>query len=201
MFPFVALAGGMCAIGYIIPRQQLRAAAEQAAVKQQEQATKEHEEKNSVKESLRTAEIELLIGKQLSTKLVVSHQELAFRMGKMRKKFAQQYGFVVPEVKLTDDMSIPGKSYQIKIHGTVVAEYQTRVGELMVLLGKRDLPEIPGEEVREPAFGMRAYSVPEMFAEDLKREQYAYADNMSSSSPISARSSATTCRSSSPTRT
>ena len=78
-------------------------------------------------------------------------------MGKMRKKFATQYGFVVPEVRLTDDMSIPGKSYQIKIHGTVVAEHEMRVGELMVLLGKRDLPDIPGEEVREPAFGMRAY--------------------------------------------
>ena len=38
---------------------------------------------------------------------------------------------------------------------------------------------MPGEEVREPAFGMRAYSVPEMFAEDLKREDFAFADNMS----------------------
>ena len=56
----------------------------------------------------------------------------------MRKKFATQYGFVVPEVRLTDDFSIPPKSYQIKIHGTVVAEYQMRVGELMVLLGNRD---------------------------------------------------------------
>ena len=37
----------------------------------------------------------------------------------------------------------------------------------------------PGEEVREPAFGMRAYSVPEMFGEDLKREQFTFADNMS----------------------
>ena len=54
-----------------------------------------------------------------------------------------------------------------------------RVGELMVLLGKRDTPDIPGEEVREPAFGMRAWSVPEMFSEDLKREQYTFADNMS----------------------
>jgi flagellar biosynthesis protein FlhA len=33
--------------------------------------------------------------------------------------------------------------------------------------------------VREPAFGMRAYSVPEMFAEDLKRDNFAFADNMS----------------------
>ena len=89
----------------------------------------------------------------------------------MRKKFATQYGFVVPEVRLTDDFNIPRKSYQIKVHGTVVAEHQVRVGEVMVLLGNRAAPDIPGEEVREPAFGMRACSVPEMFAEDLKREQ------------------------------
>jgi flagellar biosynthesis protein FlhA len=179
MFPFVTLALAMAAIGYVIPLRQRREVEAQAAVAREVTATKEDEEKNSVKASLKTAEIELLIGKQLSTKLLVSHQELAFRMAKMRKKFASQYGFVVPEVKLTDDLALQSKSYQIKIHGTVVAEHQVRVGELMVLLGKRDTPDIPGEEVREPAFGMRAYSVPEMFAEDLKREQYTYADNMS----------------------
>lgn len=179
MFPFVTLGAAMAGMGYIIPLRQNRRMAEQEEVRSREAAAKVEEEKNSVKSSLATAEIELLIGKQLSTKLLTSHQELAFRMGKMRKKFATQYGFVVPEVKLTDDFGIPPKSYQIKIHGTVVAEHQMRVGELMVLLGTRDLPEIPGEEVREPAFGMRAYSVMEAFAEDLKREQYTFADNMS----------------------
>ncbi len=179
MFPFVTLGAAMAGMGYIIPLRQNRRLAEQEEARNREAAVKVEEEKNSVKSSLATAEIELLIGKQLSTKLLTSHQELAFRMGKMRKKFATQYGFVVPEVKLTDDFGIPPKSYQIKIHGTVVAEHQMRVGELMVLLGNRDLPDIPGEEVREPAFGMRAYSVMEAFAEDLKREQYTFADNMS----------------------
>jgi flagellar biosynthesis protein FlhA len=47
------------------------------------------------------------------------------------------------------------------------------------LLGGKGVPEMPGEEVREPAFGMRAYSVPDMFADDLKRDGYAFADNMS----------------------
>lgn len=179
MLPFVSLAGCMAALGYLIPlRQRQRVEAQDEQTRRDTQA-RQDEEKNSVKESLKTAEIELLLGKQLSTRLLVAHQELAFRMGKMRKKFATQYGFVVPEVKLTDDLSIPSKSYQIKIHGTTVAEYQVRVGELMVLLGKRDAPEIPGEEVREPAFGMRAFSVPEMFSEDLKREQFTFADNMS----------------------
>ena len=109
----------------------------------------------------------------------MSHQELALRVAKMRKKFAQQYGFVVPEMRVADDLAIPPKSYQIKIHGTVVAEYQMRVGEIMVLLGSRDMPDMPGEEVREPAFGMSAYSVIETFAEDLKREDFTFADNMS----------------------
>ena len=179
MFPFIILAAGMATLGYAIPLRHNRMVAEADAAKRQEEQAKTEEEKNSVKSSLATAEIELLIGKQLSTRLITAHQELAFRMGKMRKKFATQYGFVVPEVKLTDDFAIPPKAYQIKIHGTVVAEYQVRVGELMVLLGNRDVPDIPGEEVREPAFGMRAYSVMDTFAEDLKRENFTYADNMS----------------------
>jgi len=179
MLPFMTLAVAMSGIGYIIPQQHKRRVAEAEKVESDKQASKAEEERDSVRASLKTAEIELLIGKQLSTKLLTSHQELAFRMSKMRKKFAQQYGFVVPEVRLTDDFSIPSKSYQIKVHGTVVAEHQVRVGEVLVLLGNREAPDIPGEEVREPAFGMRAYSVPEMFGEDLKRDNFAFADNMS----------------------
>ena len=177
--PFLLLAGAMISVAYIIPLRLNREKAEIARAEKQKEATKEEEEKNSIKTSLKTAEIELLIGKQLSTRLIASHQELAFRMGKMRKKFATQYGFVVPEVRLTDDFSIPSKSYQIKIHGTVVAEHKMRVGEVMVLLGASEPPDMPGEEVREPAFGMRAYSVPETFADDLKRDGFTFADNMS----------------------
>jgi len=177
--PFLMLSAAMMTIAYVIPQQRKKAAAaERAAVEQAEQV-KAEEEKQSIKSSLKTAEIELLIGKQLSTRLLTSHQELAFRMGKMRKKFASQYGFVVPEVRLTDDYSIPPKSYQIKIHGTVVAEYQMRIGEVMVLLGNGTVPDVPGEEVREPAFGMRAFSASETFSEDLKRDRFTFADNLS----------------------
>jgi flagellar biosynthesis protein FlhA len=178
-FPFLMLAVLMASVGYIIPLRHNRALAEIAKTEKEKQLSKEEEEKQSIKNSLRTAEIELLIGKQLSTRLIASHQELAFRMGKMRKKFATQYGFVVPEVRLTDDFSIPSKTYQIKVHGTVVAEHQMRVGEVMVLLGSSSPPDLPGEEVREPAFGMRAFSVPETFADDLKRDNFTFADNMS----------------------
>ena len=124
MFPFVTLAAAHGRARLHHPAAARAAASPRPKPsKKQDAANKADEEKNSVKASLATAEIELLIGKQLSTKLLVSHQELAFRMGKMRKKFATQYGFVVPEVRLTDDFAIPSKSYQIKVHGTVVAEH------------------------------------------------------------------------------
>src|SRR5690606_35709158 len=102
--PFMALGGLMAFVGYAIPRRIAEREAQAAAkVKEKEEQAK-REAQDSVKESLKTAEIELCLGKQLSMKLLNAHGELAHRVGKMRRKFAQQYGFVVPDIKLTDTL-------------------------------------------------------------------------------------------------
>ncbi|AYG65225.1 MULTISPECIES: flagellar biosynthesis protein FlhA [unclassified Rhizobium] len=177
--PFVFLGGLMAAGAWFIPRQieaenKLRRDAEEQKVMQ----TKEME-KDSVKSVLKTAEIELALGKIVSTRLLGAHQELAFRVGKMRKKFATQYGFVVPEIKVIDDMAIADKSYQIRIHGTTIASNVLRVGEVLVVTGSGRKPTVPGDEIREPAFGMPAVSVLEAFTDDLKREGFQPIDNVS----------------------
>jgi flagellar biosynthesis protein FlhA len=177
--PFVTLGGVMAFGAWIVPR---RLEAETKARRDTEEKkviqTKEAE-KDSVKSMLKTAEIELALGKQVSTRLLGAHQELAFRVGKMRKKFATQYGFVVPEIKVADDISIPEKSYQIRIHGTTIASNSLRVGDVLVVTGSGRKPSIPGDEIREPAFGMPAVSILEAFAEDLKREGFHPIDNVS----------------------
>lgn len=177
--PFAALAGVMGFGSWFIPRQieaenLVRREAEEKKARQ----VKENES-DSVKNVLKTAEIELLLGKQISTRLLGAHQELAFRVGKMRKKFASQYGFVVPEIKVSDDITIPDKSYQIRIHGTTVASNQLRVGEVLVITGGGRKPSIPGDDIREPAFGMPAVSILETFMEELKREGFHPIDNVS----------------------
>ncbi len=177
--PFVTLGGIMAFGAWMVPR---RLAAETKARRDTEEKkviqTKEAE-KDSVKSMLKTAEIELALGKQVSTRLLGAHQELAFRVGKMRKKFATQYGFVVPEIKVADDISIPEKSYQIRIHGTTIASNSLRVGDVLVVTGSGRKPSIPGDEIREPAFGMPAVSILEAFADDLKREGFHPIDNVS----------------------
>ncbi|MCP3402656.1 MULTISPECIES: flagellar biosynthesis protein FlhA [unclassified Bradyrhizobium] len=177
MAPFVLLGGVMAFVGYSLPKQQ-------AALKQKEDARKaderaQAEAKDSVKESLKTAEIELSLGGHLSVHMLGSRTELAHRVSKIRKKFAKQYGFVVPEIKLSDNLSIDPKGYQIRIHDTRVAHGELRLGEVLVLVDKDGKPDVPGEEVIEPAFGMKALWVTEAFTDEVKRQGCKPVDNLS----------------------
>ncbi|WP_027572775.1 flagellar biosynthesis protein FlhA [Bradyrhizobium sp. WSM1743] len=177
MAPFVLLGGVMAFVGYSLPKRQ-------AALKQKEDARRaderaQNEAKESVKEQLKTAEIELALGGHLSVHLLGSRTELAHRVAKIRKKFAKQYGFVIPEIKLTDNLSIDPKSYQIRIHDTRVAHGELRLGEVLVLVDKDGKPDVPGDEVIEPAFGMKALWVTEAFTDEVKRQGCKPVDNLS----------------------
>ncbi len=177
--PFALLSIALATVAYLIPK---RLAEEKAAVEALEQTAKreaEEEQRSSVKEQLRAVEIELSLGKQISSALLPTHGELAQRVAKMRRAFARQYGFVVPEIKLSDDLTLPPKTYQIKIHGTVTASEALRIGDLLVIIGEGPRPDVPCDEVREPAFGMKAVWVPEIFSANIKREGFTPIDNMS----------------------
>jgi flagellar biosynthesis protein FlhA len=177
--PFALLGGLMAFISILIPR---RHAAREAAKKAREEAAAaraEEEARESIKETLRVPEIELCLGKQLGTQLLAAHGELAHRVAKMRRKFAKQYGFVVPDIKLSDDLAISPKGYQVRIHGTVVASHELRLGEVLIVTGEGRRPDVPGDEVTEPAFGMKAIWVSDVFANEVKREGFSPVDNMS----------------------
>ena len=177
--PFAILGGVMAFVGYAIPKQQAKERAVAAAEKAKSEEKAKAEAKGSVKEQLKAYEIELCLGRQLTTKFLASHDEIGSRVAKMRRKFARQYGFVVPEIKLSDDIKAPPKTYQIRIHGTVVATQEVRLGEFLVIVGDGKAPNVPGDEVREPAFGMKAMSISEAFINDVKRQGFNTVDSMS----------------------
>jgi flagellar biosynthesis protein FlhA len=179
LLPFALLGSVMSFVAYIIPKRRAELKAAEEAKAQETVRAAEEEARQSVKESLKTVEVELCLGKQISASLLKTHGELAQRVAKMRRKFARQYGFVVPEIRLGDDLSIPPKSYQIKIHGTVVASEELRIGDVMVITGDGPRPDLPCDEAREPAFGMKAVWISEMFANEIKRAGFKPIDNVS----------------------
>ena len=180
LLPFAAIGGLLAFAGVGLTRQRSAAVlAEQAANSVKAAPSAEELTKQSIKDQLRTVEIELCFGKQISSALMRPTSDLPQRVAKMRRKFAKQYGFVVPDIKLTEDLGIPTKSYQIKIHGTVAASSDLRLGDVLVVMGDGPKPDAPGDETREPAFGMKAMWVPDIFTNALKRDGFVPVENTS----------------------
>ena len=177
--PFAILGGLMLFVGYSIPKKVAAAKAVEDALAAEAAKDAEAETRDSVKEYLRTPEIELCLGKQLATKLLGSQNELGTRVIKMRRKFALQYGFAVPEINVINILDLQHKSYQIKIHGTVVASQAMRLGDVMVITGDGRVPDVPGEATREPAFGMKAVWISEAYAAEVKSQNFQTVDTLS----------------------
>ena len=179
IFPFALLGGLLAFTGYAIPRRRAEAARVVTAREQEVERQAQVDASSSIKESLKQVEVELVLGKQLAGKLLATQDELGLRVAKLRRKFALQYGIVVPEIKVSDSLVLGPKTYQIKIHGTVVAQHDARLGEVLVITGEGKVPSIPGHAVREPAFGMKAVAIAETFAAELAREGFKGVDTMS----------------------
>ena len=178
-FPFILLAAAMASIAYIIPvRKGQRARAAQAAddARIQEQAERDAD---SIQTSMEVAALELSVGKQLGLKVLVDNQEMGYRISRMRKKFASEYGFVIPEVKVREDLSLPPRSYKISLFGTPVAQHEVSLTDAMIITNKPEQIPYAAESIREPAFGGTAWLVPDIYAAELKLQGFQVIDPMS----------------------
>ena len=82
------------------------------------------------------------------------------RIANMRAHVAQGYGVVLPDIRLTDDATLPPGGYAIRIQGVVQARDRLQPGRVLALLAD-DMPDLPpGDEVREPVYGAPARWLP-----------------------------------------
>ncbi len=177
--PFMLLSAAAFGLAYAENARRKASAAAEIESRLDGEAKIGEEQRNSVKAALDAGEIELVFGQHLASHLATKQDELAHRMTRMRQKFARQYGFVVPDVRLGEDYDTPPKGYCIRIHGTSVAEHEMRPGDILALIDDAPMPTIPGDETIEPAFGIRALSTSATFSEDLRQMGFKVVDEVS----------------------
>lgn len=177
--PFFLLCAIMMTSGLLISNGEKKRQIQAVDIAKAADDDKRLQTKNSIQESLKLASIELCLGKQLALSFTSSRGDLTNRVAKMRQKFAVSYGFVFPEIELSDSFDVEAKAYQIKLHGTVAASEKLRTGELLVIAGERPLPDVPGEPTREPAFGMKAHWVSQVFESEVRAAGFTPVDAMS----------------------
>ncbi len=179
MLPFLVLCLALGSVAYLVPlRRQRQIDADQTAARIVDEE-KQVEYAGSLQRQLKIADIELCMGKHLAAALVTPNGELATRVAKTRRRFAHQYGFIIPEIKLTDDLDLANGQYLIKLHGTAIDRGELRLGESMVILDHEQEHHFAGEEIREPAFGMRAIWLPDLLANEARRDGFKVVDPVS----------------------
>lgn len=179
LVPFALLGASLAFGGAAIPRRIARRAADEKAIEIEADQEKARAQSDSVQGRLRTSEIELCIGQQLAARVMPTFDEMSHRVAKMRRKFAQRYGFVIPDIKLSNSLELKARSYQIRVHGATVASAEIPVGDYLVVFGDGPTPDLIGEPTREPAFDMNALWISPSFVAEAKRAGFEPVDNIS----------------------
>ena len=90
------------------------------------------------------------------------------RVTGIRKQISKELGFVIPLVRIKDDMSLPANHYRITIGGTIVAEDEIWPEDLLALDSGDIDGSINGRACKDPTFGMDAIWIsPDMRAEAI----------------------------------
>ncbi len=107
--------------------------------------------------ALRLDELMLEVGMGLVS-LVDAKQggQLLNRVKSMRKGLAHQFGFLVPSIHITDNLSLKDREYVIYLRGVEIARWEMRKDCLLAISSSPEAQELPGQATREPAFNVAA---------------------------------------------
>jgi flagellar biosynthesis protein FlhA len=98
------------------------------------------------------------------------------RVTAIRRQLSREFGFVMPMVKVADDLSLPGNAYQIRISGVLMGEDQAWANELLALDSGDCLEGITGRAVKDPSFGLDALWIAERDRTDAVAAGYTVVD-------------------------
>ena len=99
----------------------------------------------------------------------VDGRKLTDQVRALRRTLAGDYGFVMPAVRILDNMRLANQGYALRIKEMEAGTGEVRIGCLMCMDPRGGQVELPGEHMREPAFGL-----PATWIDDGLREEAAF---------------------------
>ena len=173
--PFVLLAGGIGGLAWYLPRY--RQAQERQRQKQEaEAANVAPSEEETVGDLLRIDDIKIEVGNGLVILLVDNDQGLSAKVKRLRKRFAKEFGFVMPSVRIRDRVDLPANSYVVAIQGVEVARADVMPRRRLAIQPGGGDVELPGIDTKEPSFGLPAKWIEADLINDAEREGLTVVD-------------------------
>lgn len=170
--PFILLGAGAAAVSrYIVKTEKASASKKPVADKQTKQ------EKEPVEEMLDIDRICVQVGVRLVSMVDPRKGSSIFdRIGALRRRFAQQFGIVVPLVRLRDNINLESTSYQIRIFDHTVAAGKLEPGMFLAMDSGNVQKRVKGIETSEPVYGLPAIWVAPADKEQAELNGYTVID-------------------------
>ena len=174
--PFASLAGLSGFMAYLLSKNAAERKTELAAV-EAAKAKPATVAEDPISKSLAIDAIRLELGYALLN-LINSEagQKLTDQIKGLRKQLAGDMGFIMPAVRIQDNLQLPANTYVLRIKEIEAGRGELRPGMLLVM-DPRGMPiALPGEQTTEPTFGLPAMWVDVTYREEAMFKGYTVVD-------------------------
>lgn len=94
----------------------------------------------------------------------------------LRRQLAEDMGFILPSVRIQDNLQLPANTYVVRIKEIEAGRGEIRPDMLLCMNPMGEKLEIPGENTREPTFGLPALWINAEYREDAHFKGYTVVD-------------------------
>ncbi|VTU25279.1 Flagellar biosynthesis protein FlhA [Variovorax sp. SRS16] len=155
---FLLIAGGLCWLGRRILLRKPLAAAERADAAVQAAAATAAEPAEATWDDVALVDP---LGMEVGYRLIPlvdqsQHGELLGRIKSIRKKVAQEIGFLVPVVHIRDNLEISPNAYIVSLKGVEIGRGEAFPNQWMAINPGQVNGTLPGTPTKDPAFGLPA---------------------------------------------
>lgn len=163
---FVTLIVGL--IAYFLTKKQLK---QEEQLSQSAKTTPSPQEQ--IESLLKVEPLEIEIGLNLISLVDSSKPDnLLERISSLRRQIAIDNGFIVPPIRIRDNILLEPNSYVIKIRGSKVGQGEIRVGYLLAFETSNVKEKLEGISTRDPAFGTPALWIREELKDEAQKKGY-----------------------------
>jgi len=176
MLPFLFLGGGAGALAYVIDKRTKLAAASEA--RKAAAQTKGEAKDEPISSALKIDDLKVELGYALLP-LVNSPDgtdRLTEQIKALRRLLAAEMGFVMPAVRILDNVQLDANAYVIKIKEVEAGSGKVWAGQYMVMDPAGGQVKLPGTHTTEPTFGLPATWIDAALKEDATMKGYTVVD-------------------------
>jgi flagellar biosynthesis protein FlhA len=176
MIPFVLLGGGAAALAYTIEKRSRAEVA--AAARKAEAEVKAAPADEPIAAALKIDDLKIELGYALLP-LVNSPDgtdRLTEQIKALRRSLAAEMGFVMPAVRILDNVQLEANSYVIKVKEVEAGTGKIWPGQYMVMDPTGAQVTLPGMHTVEPTFGLPATWLDPMLKEEAAIKGYTVVD-------------------------